>query len=191
MKAESNYQKALAIMEQRFGPNHHSIDDYLDQIAYFYYSIGDYEKAASYYERALAIREQVFNPDDYGLSRSHKNFRNLAVVYLSQNDFSKADAVFDRSVEKVAKWSIGKGAILNDWAFLFASKDYFQKAYTIFKQAVEEDREPRDRDAIVHLAAKHLLGVHLGEDALRLEVLGRGKAKMKFGCGSGRDRLVR
>jgi Tfp pilus assembly protein PilF len=62
-KAEPVYQRALAIREKAYGPEHPKVVESINSLAELYQSIGDTAKAEPLHQRALAIRKKVFGPD--------------------------------------------------------------------------------------------------------------------------------
>ena len=56
-------ERALAIKEKHFGPDHPKTGITLRLLGIVYYNEGNYEKQRQMLERALAIREKHFGPD--------------------------------------------------------------------------------------------------------------------------------
>ena len=59
-KVKDSYEEALAIQEQRYGPNHPAIASTLNNLGNAWSVLGDAGQAVSYYDRALAIDEQSY-----------------------------------------------------------------------------------------------------------------------------------
>jgi tetratricopeptide (TPR) repeat protein len=76
-QAEPLYQRALAICEQRLGPDHPNTAQSLNNLAALYDSQGKYEQAEPLYQRALAICEQRLGPDHPNTMTVRENYSNL------------------------------------------------------------------------------------------------------------------
>ena len=59
-QAEPLYKRALAIREQRLGPENRSTAAVLSDLALLYMDQGKYQQAETLFQRALAIEEQHF-----------------------------------------------------------------------------------------------------------------------------------
>src|SRR5437870_5060886 len=74
-QAEPLYQRALAIDEKAFGPDHPDVARDLNNLAELYYNQGQYEQAEPLFKRALAIREK-------GLGSDHPTQLKASITWL-------------------------------------------------------------------------------------------------------------
>jgi tetratricopeptide (TPR) repeat protein len=61
-EAESLYQRALAIREQKYGPHHPLVAQSLNNLASLYRELGKHHEAEEFLQRVLAIAEAVVGP---------------------------------------------------------------------------------------------------------------------------------
>ncbi len=95
-RAEPLFQRALAIGEQRYGPEHPLVADSLNNLAYFYASQNHYSLAEQLYQRALTIYEQKLGPEDPALAPV---LDNLTALYLEQGRNALAEQCSRRASE--------------------------------------------------------------------------------------------
>ncbi len=94
-KALPFLQRALAIRERAFGPNHHKVADSLNNLAMLYRDQGRYAEALPLQRRALAIDERNPGPDQPDLALTLKN---LALIYHDLGEYNKAVALYQRAL---------------------------------------------------------------------------------------------
>jgi len=89
------YQRALAIREARFGPDHPDVAVVLNNLAQYYGERDDYAQAEVLYRRAPAIREAKLAPDDLLLAIS---LNNLGYLYEKQGRHGEALPLYQRAL---------------------------------------------------------------------------------------------
>jgi tetratricopeptide (TPR) repeat protein len=88
-------QRALAINEEIFGPDHPSTATALSNLGLLLRDQGDLVGARRYYERALAIRETAFGLDHLDVSNSLNHLGNLLRI---ERDLAGAKQRFERAI---------------------------------------------------------------------------------------------
>ncbi len=101
--AKAAYERALAIDEAAFGPDHPNIASDVNNLGLVLQAQGDYAGAKAAYERALAIDEAAFGPDHPDVAR---DINNLGNVLQDQGDYAGAKAAFERAL---AIWEVELG----------------------------------------------------------------------------------
>ncbi|HMZ82519.1 MAG TPA: tetratricopeptide repeat protein, partial [Acidobacteriota bacterium] len=149
-KAEPLSQRALAIYEKAYGPDHPTVALLLDSLSSLYSTKGDYSRAKSLYERALAIKEKAIGPDHPDVIHT---LRNLAVVLMNQGDFGKAERLFQRAItiqEKAFGPDNPKLSLtLSNLAALYQKKGDTSQAEALYQRAIvigEKTLGPDDLD---------------------------------------------
>ena len=94
-EAEPLYQRALAIREEKLGPEHLYVALTLHNLALLYQNQRKYAEAEPLYQRALAIREKVLGPEHPRVAFS---LNGLASLYNSQGKYEEAEPLFQRSL---------------------------------------------------------------------------------------------
>ena len=61
--AKAHYERALAIDEAAYGPNHPEVATDVNNLGFVLQDLGDLAGAKAHYERALAIDEAAYGPD--------------------------------------------------------------------------------------------------------------------------------
>ncbi|MCG8348992.1 MAG: tetratricopeptide repeat protein, partial [Chloroflexales bacterium] len=87
--------RALAIREQRFDPDHLAMAISLNNLALLLKRQGEYAVARSLYERVLAIREQWQGPDHPETAAS---LHNLAGLRVAMGDLAGARPLYERAL---------------------------------------------------------------------------------------------
>src|SRR6516225_6057559 len=87
-------QRALAIQEKALGPNHPSVANLLNNLAFISVNQGRYADAEPLYKRSLAIREKALGPDHLDVAAS---LGNLAELYKDQGRYADAEPLFKSS----------------------------------------------------------------------------------------------
>ena len=134
--AKSYLQKALALDEKNFGPNHPTTAGRYSNLGIVLKDLGDYSEAKKYLKKALASDEKNFGPD-------HPNtairYSNIATVLRSLGDYSEAKIYFEKALasdEKnfdpdhpnIAKRHANLGLVLADLGEHLLAKKYLEKA---------------------------------------------------------------
>jgi tetratricopeptide (TPR) repeat protein len=127
------YERALAIREQRLGPDHPHTATILNNLAYLHYSQGDYQNAQSFFQGALAIYERTLGP---GHPRTATIFNNLAYLHYSQDDYQSALPLYLCALATYEQ-TLGPdhphtATILNNLALLYSSQDDYQSALPLY-----------------------------------------------------------
>ena len=89
------YEKALAMRERDYGPEHPDTAASLNILAVLLHDQGDHTAARPVYERALTIRETTLGPEH---SSTAMGLNNLAVLLHHQGDFAAARPLFERAL---------------------------------------------------------------------------------------------
>ncbi len=97
--AEPYYLQALELYERQVGPDHLDVAAVLNNLGVFYTNAGRYEEAERAHQRALAIRRRSSN----GASDVAQSNCNLAVLYHSQGDLTRASELYRESLRQWEK----------------------------------------------------------------------------------------
>jgi len=127
-------QKALAIVEKVFGPDHPEVAMGLNSLAELYRELGEYNKAKPLYERAIAIFG-LHNP------RVASTLNNLASLYKNTGNYEKAEALYTSAL-KITQKVYGPAhplvaIVLNNLAALYHASGNYEKAETLFKRSLD------------------------------------------------------
>jgi CHAT domain-containing protein/tetratricopeptide (TPR) repeat protein len=130
-------QRALALAERRFGPDHARVAAALNNLAALYDDQGRYAEAEPLYKRALAITEKALGPDhpDVGV-----RLNNLAGLYLAQGRYAEAEPLYKRALA-IAEKALGPdhpdvGIRLNNLAWLYKDQGRYAEAEPLTKRAL-------------------------------------------------------
>jgi tetratricopeptide (TPR) repeat protein len=146
-EAEPLYQRALAIDEQAYGPDHAEVATDLNNLAALYRAQGKYAEAEPLIKRSLAIREKALGPGHPDVATT---VNNLAVVYCDRGKYAEAEPLIKRSLA-IREKALGPdhpevATSLNNLAFLYKiqGKDgeaelLYQRALAIFEKALGPD----------------------------------------------------
>ena len=94
-EAKTAFERALAIDEVAFGPNHPSVATAVNNLGGVLQDLGDLTGARAAFERALAIDEAVFGPDHLNVAR---DVNNLGSVLQAVGDLAGARAAYERAL---------------------------------------------------------------------------------------------
>jgi tetratricopeptide (TPR) repeat protein len=161
-KAEALYQRALAINELLYGPEHAEVALILHNMGLLCHVKGDYEKAESLYKRALAIREKVYGLEDISVGTT---LNTLAGLYDLRGDYALAEPLYQRALkidEKIYGTDHPDIAIdLKNLALLCHSHGDYAKAKPLYQRAlsIEEKTYAFENDMIA-MTLNHLGGIH-------------------------------
>jgi CHAT domain-containing protein/Tfp pilus assembly protein PilF len=143
----------LAIKEKALEPDYPQIAWSLNNFAWLYHKMGDYEKAEPLYKRSLAIREKNLKSDapKYGnryeigkvkIAYSHKD---LAFLYWDMGDYAKAMPLLKRAiaiVEKTLGFDHPRAATsLGGLAMLYFEMGDYAKAEPLLKRTLAIDKK--------------------------------------------------
>ncbi len=94
-QARPLFERALAIQEEVFGPDHPQTAASLNNLALLLMDEGDFVASRPLFERALAIDEARFGPHHSDVGR---DLNNLALLLMAQGDFASARPLFERAL---------------------------------------------------------------------------------------------
>ena len=136
-QAESLYQRALRIREQRFGPAHPQTAASLNHLAILHRDNGNYREAEPLYERALHIREQHLGPLHLDTADS---LHSLASLYESQRDYTKAEPLFQRALavreQQLGPYHLDTTATLHNLAILYVDLGRYEEAEPLYQRTL-------------------------------------------------------
>ncbi len=89
-EAEPLQQRALALREHAFGPDHPDVAAGLNNLANLYHDQGRYAEAESLFQRALAINEHALDSGHPSIAIS---LSNLAMLYHDQGRWAEAESL--------------------------------------------------------------------------------------------------
>jgi tetratricopeptide (TPR) repeat protein len=101
--AKAAFERALAIDEAAFGPDHPKVATNVNNLGVVLQALGDYAGAKAAYERALAIDEAAFGPDHPEVAT---DVNNLGDVLRALGDYAGAKAAYARAL---AIWEVELG----------------------------------------------------------------------------------
>lgn len=140
-------ERAVAIREKAFGPNHPQTASYLNNLGYLLAQQGDFAGARPYYERAIAISEDALGPDHPETAAS---LNNLASLLDAQGDLAGARPLYERALA-IAEKAFGPddpdtalslnnlGYLLKQQGDLVGARVYYERALAIREKALGPD----------------------------------------------------
>ncbi len=136
-EARPLYERALAIHEKAFGPDHPDAATILNNLALLLQSQGDFAVARAFNERALAINENALGPDHPNTALS---LNNLAFLLQAQGDFAAARPLSERALA-IREKTLGPdhpdtATSLNNLAVLLESQGDFAAARPVYERAL-------------------------------------------------------
>ena len=93
--AKAAYERALAIDEAAFGPDHPNVAIRVNNLGWVLQNLGDYAEARVAYKRALAINEATLGTDHPDVATT---VSNLGLVLKDLGDYAGAKAAFERAL---------------------------------------------------------------------------------------------
>jgi len=93
--ARAAHERALAIDERAFGPDHPEVAINVNNLGSVLQDMGELARARAAYERALAIDERAFGPDHPNVAR---DVNNLGRVLQDLGDLAGARAAYGRAL---------------------------------------------------------------------------------------------
>ena len=140
-------QRALAIQEKALGPNHPSVANLLNNLAFLYVAQGRYAEAEPLYKRSLAIREKALGPDHPDVAAS---LGNLAQLYKDQGRYADAEPLFKRSLT-IREKTLGPdhpdvATSLNALASLYQHQGRYADAEPLYKRSLVVDEKALGSD---------------------------------------------
>ena len=120
-EAEPLYQRALAMAEKRFGPEHFLTAMRMTRLATIYTLQQKYAEAEPLYQRALAIDEIAVKTASVGPNLSG-DLVGLAELYRAQGKYGEAEPLYERLLAVTIKSHAGVGpavaSVLEEYAAL-------------------------------------------------------------------------
>ena len=89
------YQRALAINEKTYGPDHPAVATSLNELASLYKEQGQYARVEPLYQRSLAIYEKVLGPEHPYVATS---LNNLGGLYQAQGEYARVEPLYQRAL---------------------------------------------------------------------------------------------
>jgi CHAT domain-containing protein/Tfp pilus assembly protein PilF len=179
-EALSHFERALAILERRLGPDHPDVSKSINGLAIIHTYKGEYSKAESLFQRALAIREKAFGPEHPDVAAS---LNNLALLYTNMGDYARAEPLQQRALaarEKALGPEHPDVAIsLNNLAILYNYLGDYAKAEPLHQRALairEKAFGPEHPDVAYSLNNLAIIYTDLGDYARAEPLLQRALA---------------
>ncbi|WP_226889576.1 tetratricopeptide repeat protein [Nostoc sp. MG11] len=131
-------EQSLLSAKKRFGDEHPSVADSLNNLAFLYDSQGRYIEAEPLYIEALAMRKRLLDDEHPDVADS---LNNLAVLYNSQARYSEAEPLYIKALA-MRKRLLGDehpsvATSLNNLALLYKSQGRYGDAEPLYIQALE------------------------------------------------------
>jgi len=164
------FERALAIREKNFGPEHPEVAESLNNLAVLLEEkIGDYTGARPLYERALAICEKTLGPEHPDVARS---LNNLAILLLNMGDYAGARPLYERALA-IHEKAFGPehpdvAMSLNNLAVLLKDTGDYAKTKPLLERALaikEKALSPDHPDLAYTLNKLALLSQNMGDYA--------------------------
>ena len=141
--AKAAFERALAIDEKAYGPDHPEVARDVNNLGTVLQDIGDLAGAREHYERALAVDEKAYGPDHPKVAIRVNNLgsvlQDMGDLKGAKEHYERALAVFEKTHGKehpqVATAANNLGNVLQDMGDLKGAKEHFERALTIFEQA--------------------------------------------------------
>jgi len=146
-EAKELYEKALAIVENTFGPDHPDVARLANNLGNVLADVGDLEGAKKLYERALRIDEKVYDTDHPNVAT---DVNNLGTILHDIGDLMGAKKLYERALKideaaygpkhpSVAVRVNNLGSILQDMGDLCGAKKLYERALSINEAAYGPD----------------------------------------------------
>jgi len=145
--ARAAFERALAIDERAFGPDHPNVARDVNNLGLVLKDLGDLAGARAAYERALAIDEQAFGPDHPQVAIFVNNLgrvlQDLGDLAGARAAFERALAIFERVLgsdhPNVATLVNNLGSVLQDLGELAGARAAYERALAIDERAFGPD----------------------------------------------------
>ncbi len=137
VRAESLYQRALAIREKTLGAERLETASSLANLANLYLVKGDYERAELLLQRVLAIHEKT---PSAGPRLTAISLSDLAVLYFFKGDYERAEPFLQRALaiqkKVMGTEHLDTASSLTRLAVLYFFKGDYGRAGSLFQQAL-------------------------------------------------------
>jgi Flp pilus assembly protein TadD len=130
-------EQSLLAARKRFGDEHPSVADSLNNLAFLYYSQGRYSDAEPLYIQALSMSKRLLGDEHPSVATS---LNNLAFLYYSQGRYSDAEPLYIQALS-MRKRLLGDehpdvAQSLNNLAGLYNSQGRYSDAEPLYIQAL-------------------------------------------------------
>lgn len=136
-RTEGILKSALAIREQKLGPEHPYTTATLNTLASLYNAQSRFTEAEPLLTRAIAIREQKLGPEHPEVAT---NLNELALIYLAQSRYTEAEPMFLRALSiresRLATQPLDVAASLNGLADLYHAQNRDKEAEPLSQRAL-------------------------------------------------------
>jgi tetratricopeptide (TPR) repeat protein len=137
-KALKQYQRALELAPQVFGPDHEKTATILNNLAVLYQNMGQRANAEPLFKRSLQIREAKLGRDHLAVADT---LNNLAGLYRDMGQVAKAEPLLKRSLQ-IYEANLGQdhlrvAPILNNLAALYLGMGLLTKAEPLLQRSLE------------------------------------------------------
>jgi tetratricopeptide (TPR) repeat protein len=168
--ARAYSERALAICEKQFGPEHVHTAANLNNLALLLHVQGEHDEARALYERALAIREKQLGPDHPDTATS---LNNLAALLRAQGNSAEARPLYERALA-ICEKQLGldhphTAASLNNLAMLLQDQGAYAEARPLLERALAVREEQLGPDHPDTAQSVHNLAWMLEEQGARAE----------------------
>jgi CHAT domain-containing protein/Tfp pilus assembly protein PilF len=156
-------ERALAIRQKAFGPEHLAVADSLNQVGLYWWNLGHYSTAEAFNQKVLEIREKSLGPMDLSVADS---LNNLANIEMSTGNYAAAKPLYKRVLEIREKLlgledkAIAKA--LEELAAVYVREGDFAMSHTLLERGVDICKKNfgfqnhRTTDALTRLADSYL-----------------------------------
>jgi tetratricopeptide (TPR) repeat protein len=135
--AQPVYERALALYEQLFGPDHLDVVESLYNLAQLYRDRGRYGEAEPLYQWALALRERRLGPEHPAVARI---LNSLAFLYWGQGRYGEAEPLYQRALaiweRALSSDHLAVATTLNDLAILYRGQGRYGEAGPLYQRAL-------------------------------------------------------
>jgi tetratricopeptide (TPR) repeat protein len=145
--AKNNFERALAIGEKIYGPDHPNVAIRVNNLGLVLKDLGDLQGAKKNFERALAIDEKVYGPDHPNVAIRVNNLglvlKDLGDLQGAKNNFERALAIGEKIYgpdhPQVAIYANNLGNVLQDLGDLQGAKKNCERALAIDEKVYGPD----------------------------------------------------
>ncbi len=136
-EAEQISERAVAIIENRLGKNHHDLGMLLNNLASLHSQNGNWEKAEPLFLRSLAIDEVAYGPEH---TETARGLINYAVMLFRQGKYDLAEEPYRRALA-IWRKALGENhpetaACYNNLANLLRRQEKYEEAEECYAQAL-------------------------------------------------------
>ena len=152
-------EEHLSFCRKIFNKNNANLATFISNLAYFYKSDGQYEKAEPLYLEALEIFRNIYTSDHPSLAST---INNLAAYYRALDNYSKAEPLYLEALDIYRRLykndNIDLAASINNIGLFYHIIGNFEKAKEYYKESLAmlrricEKNDPRVANTINNLA---------------------------------------